>query len=164
MLQKLCRSLVFSVFRGTGMACVVCLMLMTAWLPAAKSAEAQHYQRKGIGFAYAVEQGSGVCMGNSPEALDCARQVCAEQSGAYPSECMRVAWCYPSGWSVAVAFFSEASGAHWSEFSCGWPSKESAVAGGKILCSAHMQYKERDISECLVTVLWDPQGQEIVLE
>lgn len=116
---------------------------------------------QGIAFSYAPEQGSGMCTGYNPAAaLDCARQKCVEQSGAAAQDCARVAWCYPAGWSVAVGIMHR-EGIHWSEFSCGWPSREAALAAGAVLCdTAHREY----IQECVVGQLWDESGEPVSLE
>lgn len=116
---------------------------------------------QGIAFSYAPEQGSGMCMGNNPAAaLDCARQKCVDESGAAPQDCARVAWCYPAGWSVAVGIMHR-EGIHWSEFSCGWPSREAAMAAGQVRCDK--AYREF-IEECVVAQLWNEEGELISLE
>ena len=116
--------------------------------------------RGGIAFAYAPEQGMGVCVGSSPEkAMACARAKCAE-SGALASDCARVAWCFPAGWSVAVGLMHK-EGIHWSEFSCGWPSKEAAVAAGQLRCD---RQDKAFIQDCSASVVYDPDGKEIVIE
>lgn len=122
-------------------------------------AAAQNAQT-GIAFAYAPEQGSGVCTGGNPErAMACARQKCTE-SGALAEDCARVAWCYPAGWSVAVGVLHK-EGLHWTEYSCGWPSQEAAVAAGKLRCSTQ---DATYIQDCSAVVVFDPQGTEIMVE
>jgi hypothetical protein len=115
----------------------------------------------GIAFAYAAEQGSGMCIGGNPTAaLDCARQKCAGSSGALPEDCARVAWCFPAGWSFVVGVLHK-EGIHWSEFSCGWPSREAALAAADVRCdSTHREY----IQECAVGGLWDDDGKEVALD
>ena len=116
--------------------------------------------RGGIAFAYAAEQGSGVCTGGSPEkALNCARTKCME-SGARAEDCARVAWCFPAGWSVGVGIMHK-EGIHWSEFSCGWPSKEAAIAAGKVRCQ---HQDKKTIQDCSAGVVYDPNGKEIMVE
>lgn len=114
----------------------------------------------GIAFAYAPEQGSGMCTGGNPvAALDCARRKCAE-TGAAAQDCARVAWCFPAGWSFAVGVMHK-EGIHWSEFSCGWPSREAALAAAAVRCDpAHREY----IRDCAVGGLWNESGEEIALE
>jgi hypothetical protein len=134
---------------------IVALALMSIATPAAGQGQT------GIAFAYAPEQGSGVCTGGSPSAaLDCARSRCAASSGALPSDCARGAWCYPAGWSVAVGIMHR-EGIHWSEFSCGWPSREAALAAGKLRCD---HQDDAYIAECVVGGLWDETGEEVSLE
>lgn len=114
----------------------------------------------GIAFVYAPEQGAGVCTGGSPDkAFSCARKKCTE-SGAAEADCARVAWCFPSGWSVGIGVMHK-EGIHWSEFTCGWPTKEAALEAGKLRCA--MQDKAF-IADCSVGVLYDPQGKEIAAE
>lgn len=116
---------------------------------------------QGIAFAYAPEQGGGMCTGANPvAALDCARQKCVEESGAAPQDCARVAWCYPAGWSVAVGIMHK-EGIHWSEYSCGWPTREAALAAGALRCDA--TYREF-VQECVIGQLWDENGQPVSLE
>ncbi len=118
-------------------------------------------QAQGIAFAYAPEQGSGTCVGHNPaRALDCARAACVESSGALASDCARVAWCYPAGWSVAVGIMHR-EGIHWSEFSCGWPTREAALAAGAVLCD--LDFRE-NVQDCVVGGLWDEAGEPVSLE
>lgn len=114
----------------------------------------------GIAFAYAPEQGSGVCTGGSPDkAFACARGKCVE-SGAAAQDCARVAWCFPSGWSVAVAVMHK-EGVHWTEFSCGWETREAAAAAGKLRCDMR---DKTYIADCIIGGFYDPQGKEIAAE
>lgn len=131
------------------LACLIPFLLLAA--PVAAQDE-----RQGIAFAYAPEQGMGVCVGGSPEkTLACARTRCVE-SGAATEDCARVAWCFPSGWSAAIGVLHR-EGIHWSEFTCGWPSKDAAVAAGKLRCEH--QNKEF-ITQCSVSVVYDEAGKE----
>jgi len=116
---------------------------------------------QGIAFAYAPERGSGVCTGeNAGETLECARNNCVEQSGASPDDCAQMTWCANAGWSVGVGIMHK-EGIHWSEFSCGWPTQESALAAGAILCDAeHREF----IAECTVGMLWNKVGQEFPMD
>jgi len=116
--------------------------------------------RSGIAFAYAAEQGAGICTGGSPEkAMACARAKCAE-SGAMAQDCARVAWCFPAGWSVGVGVMHK-EGIHWSEFSCGWPTKEAAIAAGKLRC----EHQDKSmVQDCVASVVYDPDGKEIPVE
>ena len=116
--------------------------------------------RAGIAFAYAAEQGAGVCVGGSPEnAMACARQKCTE-NGATVEDCARVAWCFPAGWSSGIGIMHK-EGIHWSEFTCGWPSKAAALAAGKLRSD---QQDKAMIQECNVGVVYDPTGKEIPVE
>lgn len=135
--------------------------LAAAVLAASPPAALAQSGQTGVAFAYAPEQGSGMCTGGSPAAtLDCARQKCVADSGAAPQDCARVAWCYPAGWSVAVGIMHR-EGIHWSEYSCGWPSKEAALAAGKVLCD--ISYRQF-IEQCVVGQLWDEDGREVAVE
>lgn len=119
-----------------------------------------HAQEQGIAFAYAPEQGMGVCVGTSPEkALNCARTKCTE-SGALAEDCARVAWCFPGGWSAGVGILHR-EGIHWTEFSCGWPSRDAAIAAGKVRC----EHQDKEfITDCSVGVVYDPDGNEVAVE
>jgi len=136
------------------------LFLAASLALAALPALAQNAQT-GIAFAYAPEQGSGMCTGGNPTAtLDCARQKCVAESGALPQDCARVAWCFPAGWSVVVGI-QHNEGIHWSEFSCGWPSREAALAAGNVLCDLKLR---ENIQQCVIGGLWNDDGEPISLE
>lgn len=136
------------------------LLLAAAFAAVQLAPAAAQDNRQGIAFAYAAEQGFGVCAGGSPEkALGCARTKCAA-NGAAPEDCARVAWCFPAGWSVGVGIMHK-EGIHWSEFSCGWPSKEAAIAAGKLRCE---HQDKQFIQDCAVSVVFDPAGKEIAVE
>jgi hypothetical protein len=139
---------------------IVRILFVIALFAAPLAARAQDGP-SGIAFSYAPEQGSGMCMGGNPTtALDCARQKCVEEAGALPQDCARVAWCFPAGWSVVVGVMHN-EGIHWSEFSCGWPSRDAALAAGNVLCD--MNFRE-NIQECMVGGLWDDNGEPVSLE
>jgi len=132
------------------------LAFAISFLPAA----AAHAQQTGIAFAYAPEQGSGMCVGGSPAAaLVCARQKCTE-SGAAAEDCARVAWCFPAGWSFSVGIMHK-EGIHWSEFSCGWPSREAALAAAQVRCDAAYRNYMQD---CAMGELWDEAGKPVAVE
>ncbi len=114
----------------------------------------------GIAFVYAAEQGAGVCTGGSPDkAFACAKKKCAE-SGALEADCARLAWCFPSGWSAGIGVMHK-EGIHWSEFICGWPTKEAAIAAAKLRCAS---MDKSFITECSAGVFYDPEGKEIAAE
>ena len=114
----------------------------------------------GIAFAYAPEQGSGMCSGTDPAStIECALQKCIADGGS-ADDCVPVAWCYPAGWSVGVGVMHK-EGIHWSEYSCGWPTREAALAAGAVLCDT--QFREF-IDQCFVGQLWDENGQPVSLE
>jgi len=129
-------------------------------LPAAAQEERAD-NLSGIAFAYAPEQGSGHCVGGTPEkAMACARQKCVESGGALPQDCARVAWCFPAGWSFTIGV-QHKEGIHWAEFSCGWPSRAAAIAAGKLRCE---HQDKKTIQNCHVGTVVDPKGKETVLE
>jgi hypothetical protein len=136
---------------------------MRLWIAAAATLSilSQPAHALGIAFAYAPEQGSGMCTGFNPtQALDCARAECVASSGALPADCARVTWCYPAGWTVAVGVMHR-EGIHWSEFSCGWPSREAALAAGAVLCDS--QYRDY-MQDCSIGGLWNDAGEPVSLE
>ncbi|MDN2568016.1 hypothetical protein N1F89_17465 [Aquibium sp. A9E412] len=114
----------------------------------------------GIAFAEAPEQASGVCTGDTPDvAMACARRRCAE-AGARPADCLRVAWCYPAGWSADV-FVQHREGPHWHEYLCGWSSRAAALAAAEVTCDAALR---PDLIECAVVRLFDEGGNEIAVD
>jgi hypothetical protein len=116
--------------------------------------------RQGIAFAYAPEQSSGFCIGGSPErTLACAREKCVA-GGAAAADCARVAWCFPMGWSVEIGIMHK-EGIHWSEYTCGWASKESAAAAAKVRCDAALR---EYVQDCSVGRFWDEDGNVIEAE
>ena len=116
--------------------------------------------QNGIAFVYAPEAAMGVCAGPTPEAaFGCARDKCVAAGGA-ASECANVAWCMPAGWSASISVMHK-EGIHWSEFTCGWPTKEAALAAGKLRCDT--QNKEF-VQECIVGGTWDENAQEFPAE
>ncbi len=114
----------------------------------------------GIAFAEAPEMASGVCTAGDPDAgFACARQKCVE-GGAEAGDCLRVAWCYPSGWSVDV-FMQHREGPHWHEYSCGWASREAALKAAEVRCDPSFN---EYLIECTPVRLWDPQGSELQVQ
>jgi hypothetical protein len=98
----------------------------------------------------------GVCTGTTPAAaFDCARQKCVAGGGAQ-SECAAVAWCMPAGWSASASIMHK-EGLHWSEFTCGWPSKSAALAAAHLRCASQ---NPEFIQDCVVGATWDENGQE----
>ena len=96
---------------------------------------------KGIAFVEAPEQSGGVCFaGNLDRGFACAREKCVE-GGAEARDCLRVAWCYPAGWSVDV-FMQHREGPHWHEYLCGWTSRAAAEKAAAIKC-------DRDLNDYL---------------
>ena len=134
--------------------------LLAAFVAAGGASAAWSQGDSGIAFAYAPEQGMGVCTGDTAEAaLSCARDRCTE-SGAAAEDCAQVAWCQPGGWSAGVGIMHN-EGIHWTEFTCGWPTKEAAIAAGKVRCE---HQDKQYIADCVVAVVYDPDGNEIPIE
>lgn len=118
--------------------------------------------RQGIAFAEAPEASAGVCFGGSPEAaLDCARARCvAGGEGLRPSDCLRVRWCFPAGWSGDV-FMQVADGPHWHEYLCGWDSRAAVEAAASVACD---RSRRTDLVECALVRTWDEDGTEYPAE
>ncbi|WP_333666622.1 hypothetical protein [Parvibaculum sp.] len=114
----------------------------------------------GIAFVQAPEQSSGVCAaGNPDKGFACAREKCTE-GGAAAGDCLRVAWCYPAGWSVDV-FMQHREGPHWHDYSCGWASREAALQAAKVKCDPAFA---EALIECTAVMLWTPEGVEQPIE
>jgi hypothetical protein len=137
--------------RPFSMFAAVSMLVMNAGLAASQD------DARGIAFAQAPEQSTGVCIGGNPEkTLACARQKCVD-GGAAAADCVRVAWCFPMGWSADI-FIQHKEGIHWHEYLCGWDSKESVTAAAKVKCDTTL----RDyIIECSVVRFWDRDGKEL---
>ncbi len=128
--------------------------LVLAGLATAAAAQEQ----KGIAFAYAPEQGQGVCTGSdAASTIECAKKQCME-SGALAEDCAPVAWCFPSGWTAAVGIMHK-EGFHWTEYSCGWETRDAAAAAAKVRCDpASRPY----LQECSASLFYDPDGNEVM--
>lgn len=114
----------------------------------------------GIAFVQAPEQSSGACAaGNPDKGFACARQKCAE-GGAAAGDCLRVAWCYPAGWSVDV-FMQHREGPHWHDYSCGWVSRQAALKAAEVKCDPAFA---DTLIECAPVMLWSPEGVEQPVE
>lgn len=114
----------------------------------------------GIAFVEAPEQGSGVCVsGNADQGFECARKQCME-SGAAASDCLRVKWCYPAGWSADI-FMQHKEGPHWHTYLCGWQSEADLDAAIRIACEgSSAEY----LIECSPVRKWDSGGKQIDLK
>jgi hypothetical protein len=130
---------------------VLLLSLSIALAPAAEAQEGS----VGIAFAIAPEQSNAVCIGRSATAtLDCARARCAA-GGARPADCQRTTWCYPAGWSATFSLMHR-EGPHWTELTCGWPSRAAAEEAVALSC------REREsLVECGLAELRDPEGNTV---
>lgn len=121
------------------------------------NASTGHAQDAGIAFAYAPEQGAGHCTGSDPaSAFACAVAKCAE-SGAAAEDCAPVAWCMPAGWTAAIGVMHK-EGIHWTEYSCGWETREQAAEAAKVRCDLNARPY---IEECSASLFYDPEGNEI---
>lgn len=114
------------------------------------SVSAQSVQ--GIAIAQSPEEGFQACHGESADAtLNCARQKCRE-SGA--SNCLRVRWCYPAGYSGAMSFLANRELTQVT-FLCGAPSETGLQRMLAALCAS-----EASATECRLMVMWAPNGTE----
>ena len=125
--------------------------LAVATLPAA----AQDLPQQGIGFAQA-EEGTWLCRHEDPfEALSCAQEFCAEQSGG--QECVPTTWCYPARWSGLMTVWLEDF--HTTEVLCGISSEAALRQAMEALCAANEFALTCDL---FLTV--DPRGLERQIE
>ena len=113
---------------------------------------------QGVAFVEAPEQSSGMCFGANPDkAFACARKKCM-QNGTLRSDCLRVKWCYPAGWSADL-FLQHKEGQHWHEYLCGWQSREDLEAAAKIMCEGSLK---EDLIECAVVGMWNDDGESAI--
>lgn len=132
--------------------CLALSLLLTALLPA--------HAEGPLGIAYVAlpEAASGTCTGPNPDdAFTCARRECAK-GGVKPGQCLRVAWCFPAGWSTDV-FIQDSNGLHGHEFSCGWPSRELAEAAAALRCD---KSKRERVAVCEVVRVLGPDGGDVL--
>jgi len=108
----------------------------------------------GIAFVEAPEQGGGVCLSqNADKGFECAKAQCME-SGALASDCLRVKWCYPAGWSADI-FKQHREGPHWHHILCGWDSEADLDAAIEIACKGSAaEY----LIACSPVAKWSPDG------
>ncbi|MEM9277907.1 MAG: hypothetical protein AAGA76_04990 [Pseudomonadota bacterium] len=112
--------------------------------------------RLGVAFVQAPEVSTGHCFAENPiKAFACARSSCAIE-GIAESECLRVKWCYPAGWSADI-FLQHKEGVHWHQFLCGWSSREDLQAAAKLMCEGS---QKEWLIECAMVGLWNPEGKE----
>ena len=115
---------------------------------------------QGVAYVVAPEQSFGLCFAdNADSAFSCARTKCTA-NGTQSSDCLRVKWCYPAGWSADL-FLQHREGPHWHQYLCGWPSREDAEAAAKLVCEGS---QKEWLIECSVVGLWDPEGNARNLE
>jgi hypothetical protein len=50
-------------------------------------------------------------------------------------------------------------GIHWTEYSCGWETKEAAKAAAAVRCDLEQRPY---IQECSAAVFYDPDGNELM--
>jgi hypothetical protein len=115
---------------------------------------------QGVAFVEAPEQSSGVCFGeNADTTFSCAKQKCTE-NGTAASDCLRIQWCYPSGWSADI-FMQHKEGQHWHRYLCGWQSRDDLEQAAKIACEGSLK---EELIECAVVAIWDYRGKAIKLD
>ncbi|MEO0328562.1 MAG: hypothetical protein AAF217_08185 [Pseudomonadota bacterium] len=126
---------------------------------AVNSIQAQE-NAKGVAFVLAPEQSSGICFSdNADKGFACAREKCTE-NGTPVTQCLRVKWCYPAGWSADI-FMQHRDGIHWHEYLCGWQTRSDLEAAVKLKCGGNLS---NQLIECGLVGLWSPKGREIALE
>ena len=105
----------------------------------------------GIGIVMAPESNIWTCTGDTPDAaFSCARKKCKD-SGEI--DCYRVAWCYPSGWSVLYSM--RAGDFHTPGGFCGAPTRAAALNTLKQWCKA-----QDYVTSCYAYMLLTPDGGE----
>jgi len=110
-------------------------------------------ETNGIAIAAAPQEGYFMCMGaNADDTLACARRKC-ERAGGAP--CLRVRWCYPSGWSGSMRYTMDGGSAE-TMFVCGAPSDEGVKAMMTAWCETSPW-----ASDCALVSMWDPLGNEV---
>lgn len=93
---------------------------------------------KGVAFVSAPEQSSGVCFAdNADKGFQCVRSKCAYDETPR-SECLRVKWCYPAGWSADI-FLQNKEGLHWHHYLCVWSSRGEVEAAVKLICEGNQK-------------------------
>lgn len=106
----------------------------------------------GMAIAQSPDENFQACHGSTPEAaLNCARDKCRREDG---SNCLRVRWCYPAGYSGAMSYLANRELTHVA-FLCGASSEAVLLRMLSARCLA-----EPEASECRLMVLWSPDGTE----
>ncbi|MEM7291598.1 MAG: hypothetical protein AAF412_14705 [Pseudomonadota bacterium] len=115
---------------------------------------------KGIAFVEAPEQSSGLCFAdNADKGFACAKKECTA-NGTISSDCLRVKWCYPAGWSADI-FMQHKEGPHWHQYLCGWASRQDVELAAKVMCEGS---QKEWLIECSIVSIWDPEGKKIPSE
>ncbi len=115
---------------------------------------------QGVAIVLAPEQSFGMCFAQNPDkGFECARQQCTA-NGTPKSDCLRVQWCYPAGWTADI-FAQHKEGPHWHQYLCGWNSRADVEAAAKVVCEGD---SSEWLIECALVGLWDPEGNEIPLQ
>lgn len=111
----------------------------------------------GIAYVEAPERAAATCVAANPDrAFACAREKCVAE-GVAGRDCLRVAWCFPAGWSVDV-FMQNRDGFHWHEFTCGLGSREHAERLAALQCDRALA---PELLECTAVRFFDPEGREL---
>lgn len=106
----------------------------------------------GIAIARSADEHIQACQGASPEqAMACARNKCRSEGG---SNCQRVRWCFPAGYSGAMSYLANRELTHITLL-CGAPSE--AVLLNMLATRCRI---DPAASECRLMVLWSPDGSE----
>lgn len=109
----------------------------------------------GIAYVEAPERSSATCTAGNPDrAFACARERCAVR-GVQAGECMRLAWCFPAGWSVLV-FTQNRDGFHGHRFTCGLESRQMALKVAALQCD---RTDKPYLAACGAAELFDPEGR-----
>lgn len=113
-------------------------------------------RRKAIAFSYAPEMSMGQCVGRGvASAMACAKKKCIAEGGT-KEDCLDVAACFPANWTVVVGI-QPSDGPSWTEFHCGWASRELALKAAEAACDRDAR---SDVMECGAALLYDENGRE----
>jgi len=117
-------------------------------LPAAVAAQ----DAQGIAIAQSPQESFHACHGPvADDTLNCARRKCREAGG---TNCLRVRWCYPAGFSGAMSYLANREITEVT-FVCGAPSEAALMRMLAALCAS-----DSSATECRLFVLWTPDGTE----
>lgn len=128
------------------------VFVAAVWLLVGAAGAAAQDGTQGMAIAMSPDENFQACHDDSADdALNCARSKCRSEGG---SNCLRVRWCYPAGYSGTMSYLEKRELTQLA-FLCGAPTEAALMRMLAALCAS-----DPDATECRLMVLWTPDGSE----